>query len=272
MRMKALLAALLCAGWALHGSDLAHAQSQAYPDRPIKMVVPFPAGGPTDNMARIISDRLGAVLGQSVVVDNRGGGAGGSIGAKAVATAEPDGYTILITPGGSLTTGPAVHKNIGYDPTKAFVPVASSSSRRSSCARTRTCRRRRWPSSWPTPRPTRARSAGARRASAPRRTCSPSCSSSRPAPTSCTCPIAGRRPCSPPPWPGRSRSSSIRPRPRCRKSKPACCGRWRSPRSNASRNCRTCRRRRRRDFRACKTRSGSAWLRRPERRPRLSTS
>ena len=63
------------------------------------MVVPFPAGGPTDGMARIISDRLGAVLGQSIVVENRGGGAGGSIGAKMVATADPDGYTILITPG-----------------------------------------------------------------------------------------------------------------------------------------------------------------------------
>jgi tripartite-type tricarboxylate transporter receptor subunit TctC len=87
------------------------------------MVVPFPPGGPTDAMARIISDRLGAVLGQSIVVENRGGGAGGSIGAKAVATADPDGYTILITPGGALTTGPAVHSNIGYDPAKAFVPV-----------------------------------------------------------------------------------------------------------------------------------------------------
>jgi tripartite-type tricarboxylate transporter receptor subunit TctC len=124
MMMRALLAASLCAGWALHGIDLAHAQSLAYPDRPIKMVVPFPPGGPTDNMARIVSDRLGAVLGQSVVIENRGGGAGGSIGAKAVATADPDGYTILITPGGALTTGPAVHKNIGYDAAKAFLPVA----------------------------------------------------------------------------------------------------------------------------------------------------
>jgi tripartite-type tricarboxylate transporter receptor subunit TctC len=119
--MEALLAALLGASWMLAGIDLAHAQP--YPNRPIRMVVPFPAGGPTDGMARIISDRLSVVLGQSVVVENRGGGAGGSIGAKAVATADSDGYTILITPGGSLTTGPAVHANIGYDPVKAFVPV-----------------------------------------------------------------------------------------------------------------------------------------------------
>ena len=124
MMMRALVAASLCAGWALHGIDPTYAQSQVYPDRPIKMVVPFPPGGPTDNMARIVSDRLAATLGQGVVVENRGGGAGGSIGAKAVATADPDGYTILITPGGALTTGPAVHKNIGYDPAKVFLPVA----------------------------------------------------------------------------------------------------------------------------------------------------
>ena len=63
--MRALLAASLCAGWALAGTDLAHAQ--AYPTRPIRIVVPFPAGGPTDGMARIVSDRLGAVLGQTIV-------------------------------------------------------------------------------------------------------------------------------------------------------------------------------------------------------------
>jgi tripartite-type tricarboxylate transporter receptor subunit TctC len=118
---KALLAALLCAGWALLGTDLA--QAQTYPNRPIRLVVPFPAGGPTDAISRIISDRLGQVLGQTIVVENRGGGAGGSIGAKFVATSDPDGYTILITPGGALTTGPAMHSNIGYDPMKAFVPV-----------------------------------------------------------------------------------------------------------------------------------------------------
>jgi len=122
--MRTLLAAALCAGWVLHGPGLAQAQSQAYPAKSIKMVVPFPAGGPTDGMARIISDRLGAVLGQSIVVENHGGGAGGSNGAKVVAAADPDGYTILITPGGALTTGPAVHKNIGYDPAKVFAPVA----------------------------------------------------------------------------------------------------------------------------------------------------
>jgi tripartite-type tricarboxylate transporter receptor subunit TctC len=122
MIIRAVLLGALCAGSALQAAS--PAQAQAYPNRPIKMIVPFPAGGPTDGMARIISDRLGATLGQSVVVENRGGGAGGSIGAKFVAAADPDGYTILITPGGSLTTGPAVHANIGYDPAKVFTPVA----------------------------------------------------------------------------------------------------------------------------------------------------
>jgi tripartite-type tricarboxylate transporter receptor subunit TctC len=119
--MKALLAATLCAGWALQG--ISPAQSQNYPTKPIKMVVPFPPGGSVDVQARIISDRLGAVLGQSVVVENHGGGAGGSNAAKMVAAAEPDGHTLLITPGGALTSGPAVYKNIGYDPAKAFAPV-----------------------------------------------------------------------------------------------------------------------------------------------------
>jgi tripartite-type tricarboxylate transporter receptor subunit TctC len=74
-------------------------------------------------MARIISDRLGAVLGRPIVIENRGG-AGGGIGGKFVAESDPDGYTLLMTPGGALTTGPAVNPNIGYDPVKAFTPIA----------------------------------------------------------------------------------------------------------------------------------------------------
>jgi tripartite-type tricarboxylate transporter receptor subunit TctC len=73
-------------------------------------------------MARIISDRLGAVLGQPIVVENRGG-AGGGIGGKFVADADPDGYTLLMSPGGALTTGPVINPNIGYDPAKVFAPI-----------------------------------------------------------------------------------------------------------------------------------------------------
>jgi len=120
--MRFLLTLALCAGWMLHCGGSANAQ--AYPKKePIKVIVPFPAGGPTDGMARIISQRLGMVLGQTIVIENRGG-AGGSVGGKFVASADPDGYTLLMTPGGPLTTGPAVNPNIGYDPAKVFAPVA----------------------------------------------------------------------------------------------------------------------------------------------------
>jgi tripartite-type tricarboxylate transporter receptor subunit TctC len=119
--VRMVLIAALCIAPALPGAAPAHAQG--YPNRPVKVIVPFPPGGPTDGMARVISDRLGTVLGQTIVIENRGGGAGGSVGAKAVVAADPDGYTILMTPGGSLTSGPAVHKNLGYDPLKAFAPV-----------------------------------------------------------------------------------------------------------------------------------------------------
>lgn len=120
--VRILLAALFGSVIGIAGADRAIAQD--YPQKqPVKVVIPFPAGGPTDGMARIVSERLGTVLGQSIVIENRGGGAGGSIGAKFVAAADADGYTILMTPGGALTTGPAVHPNIGYDPVKAFVPI-----------------------------------------------------------------------------------------------------------------------------------------------------
>jgi tripartite-type tricarboxylate transporter receptor subunit TctC len=121
MTRRALLLALLSTA---SGLASAPAFAQSLPNRPIRVIVPFPAGGPTDAIARIISERFGAVLGQTIVIENRGGGAGGSVGAKVVATADPDGTTILLTPGGPLTSGPAVHSNIGYNPEKVFTPVA----------------------------------------------------------------------------------------------------------------------------------------------------
>jgi tripartite-type tricarboxylate transporter receptor subunit TctC len=124
--MKKALLAALCVAWAVYSGSPANAQVSDYPNRPIKVVIPFPPGGPTDGMARIISERLNAVLGQPIVVENRGG-AGGGVGGKFVAEADPDGYTLLMTPGGALTTGPALHKDLGYDPEKAFVPVSQLS-------------------------------------------------------------------------------------------------------------------------------------------------
>jgi tripartite-type tricarboxylate transporter receptor subunit TctC len=99
------------------------AQAQAYPDRVIKMVVPAGPGGPTDVLARLVADRLSSALGQSVIIDNRGGG-GGAIGAKTVANADPDGYTLLFGNTATLANIPAVSKSAGYDPVKNFAAVA----------------------------------------------------------------------------------------------------------------------------------------------------
>ncbi len=121
MKMTNALTALgLCLGMGLVSAPAA---ADAYPDRPLRMVVPFPAGGATDLMARALAQGLGEKLGQSVVVENRGG-AGGSIGAEAVATAAPDGYTLLYSTMGVLTINPSLYAKLRYDPQKSFAPVS----------------------------------------------------------------------------------------------------------------------------------------------------
>src|SRR5262245_47053263 len=99
--------------------------AQTYPSKLVRIVAPFPAGGPTDGAPRLIADRLSAVLGQTIVVENRPGGAGGTVGVKSVASADPDGYTILFTPPGPLVSAPAIFRNVGYDPAKAFAPIGT---------------------------------------------------------------------------------------------------------------------------------------------------
>jgi tripartite-type tricarboxylate transporter receptor subunit TctC len=96
----------------------------SYPTRPITIIIPFPPGGNSDIIVRALADRLSMDLGQPVIVDNRPGGAGGTVGAKAVASANPDGYTLLFTPAAPLVTAPLLYRNLGYDPFKAFTPVA----------------------------------------------------------------------------------------------------------------------------------------------------
>jgi tripartite-type tricarboxylate transporter receptor subunit TctC len=108
------------------GLGLADAAAQPYPNRPIKLIVPFPAGGPPDTIARLVGSDISARLGQSVVIDNRAGG-GATIGTRAVAHAEADGYTLLFASTTSLSIGPALFKNLDYDPVKSFAPVASVS-------------------------------------------------------------------------------------------------------------------------------------------------
>ena len=100
--------------------------ARAYPDRPIKLIVTSPAGGPPDIIARLISDRMAAGLGQPVVVENRTGGAGGTIGTKSVVAAEPDGYTLMMGSTSSLLIAPLIYKNAGYT-ADTLEPVAGVS-------------------------------------------------------------------------------------------------------------------------------------------------
>ena len=100
----------------------APAVAQDYPNRPIMLIVPFPPGGSTTIVGRIVADKMSEVLGQSIVVDNRGG-AGGTIGSRAVAKSAPDGYTILLGYTGTLAIGPSLYGNVGYDPRTDFEPI-----------------------------------------------------------------------------------------------------------------------------------------------------
>jgi tripartite-type tricarboxylate transporter receptor subunit TctC len=99
------------------------ALAQAYPAKPVRLVVPFPPGGSTDIVARIVAQKLSDRLGQQVVVENRGG-AGGTIGAEAVAKAAPDGYTLVLGTTSTHAVAPNVYAKIGYDPVKDFAPIS----------------------------------------------------------------------------------------------------------------------------------------------------
>jgi tripartite-type tricarboxylate transporter receptor subunit TctC len=115
---RTLLAA--CAAFVALGGV---AVAQDYPSRPVKIVVPYPAGGSNDIIARILAQKLSERVGQQFFVENRGG-AGGNIGAESVASSEPDGYSLLLSAPGPLTSNVALYKNLPFDPTKAFAPVA----------------------------------------------------------------------------------------------------------------------------------------------------
>lgn len=98
------------------------AAAQTYPTRPIMMVVPYPAGGPSDVVARIVAEGMGRALGQTILIENVGG-AGGTIGTARVAEAHPDGYTLLGASMGSHVSAPALYPNLKYDSTKDFEPI-----------------------------------------------------------------------------------------------------------------------------------------------------
>jgi tripartite-type tricarboxylate transporter receptor subunit TctC len=117
---------LLAAGLTPVMAALPRTAFAAYPDHPIRLVVPFAAGGNADAVGRVVAEEMHQALGQPVVVDNRGG-AGGSIGAEAVAKSPPDGYTLLVASNGPMTVNPFVQAKLGYDPLKDFAAVALTS-------------------------------------------------------------------------------------------------------------------------------------------------
>ncbi|MPZ41070.1 MAG: tripartite tricarboxylate transporter substrate binding protein [Rhizobiales bacterium] len=122
IRIRDVGIATLAALWFSPGL-ISAAAAQSYPSRPVRLIVPFAAGGPLDLVARSLTDRLAATLGQPFVVENRVG-AGGNIGTEAAAKAEPDGYTLLFVLSGTLVANPAVFKKLPFDPGKDFIPIS----------------------------------------------------------------------------------------------------------------------------------------------------
>jgi tripartite-type tricarboxylate transporter receptor subunit TctC len=118
------IGAVLAAGL---GSIETARSADSYPVRPIRLVVPYPAGGPADTLARFIAPGLASRLGGNVVVDNRGG-AGGSIGVETVAKAPPDGYTLLFGNDGPVAVNPSLYKNISYSPLRDFAAITQLTS------------------------------------------------------------------------------------------------------------------------------------------------
>jgi tripartite-type tricarboxylate transporter receptor subunit TctC len=115
--------AAVCAAvaiWSLIAGHIASAQD--YPNRPVKVVVPFPAGGGTDALTRVVAKGMEQRLGQPFIVENRGG-AGTTLGATVVARSDPDGYTLLVGTASTFAAAPGLYKRLAYDPTKDFTPV-----------------------------------------------------------------------------------------------------------------------------------------------------
>lgn len=120
---KPRLAVRLASAALLLATSLGTALAQSYPDKPIRMIVPFPPGGATDPVARIVAQKLGDRLGQQVVVENVPG-AGATIGVAQLARSTPDGYTIGLAPAGAMTVSVSLMPNLSYDPLKDLAPIS----------------------------------------------------------------------------------------------------------------------------------------------------
>jgi tripartite-type tricarboxylate transporter receptor subunit TctC len=114
------LAGLIALGLAL---AISPALAQTYPTRPVRMVIAFPPGGPTDFVGRILADKMKDLLGQSVIIENKAG-ANGAIGADYVAKSEPDGHTVFLTTAGAVTISPGMRNDLPYDTMRDFAPIS----------------------------------------------------------------------------------------------------------------------------------------------------
>jgi tripartite-type tricarboxylate transporter receptor subunit TctC len=106
------------------GLNIASFAAETYPARVIKVIVPFPPGVPSEIIYRLVADRLSTKFGQPVIIENRPGGAGGTVGAAFVANADPDGYTLLASSPSPLVTAAALYKDLGYEPSSSFASIA----------------------------------------------------------------------------------------------------------------------------------------------------
>ncbi|MSQ50238.1 MAG: ABC transporter substrate-binding protein, partial [Betaproteobacteria bacterium] len=119
MNARTLVTATVCALAALHSAGTL---AQAWPAKPIRLMVPFPPGGSTDIVARIVAQKLSEQLGQAIVIENRGG-AGGTIGTAVIAKSAPDGYNLAVASTSTHVVAPGVYAKLEYDPLKDFAPV-----------------------------------------------------------------------------------------------------------------------------------------------------
>ncbi|HEX6703659.1 MAG TPA: tripartite tricarboxylate transporter substrate binding protein BugE [Albitalea sp.] len=121
MQRRTIIAAAAAAAGLFGAGGAAWAQA-AYPSKPVRLVVPFAPGGTTDIIARVVAEKINPVLGQTLIVENKGGG-GGSIGALEVIKSAPDGYTLGMATVSTTASNPAINKKIGYDPVADFTPI-----------------------------------------------------------------------------------------------------------------------------------------------------
>jgi len=119
--VRKITGVFVCAALALAGAQAA--QAQDYPTRPVRVVIAFPPGGPTDFVGRLVTDKMSAALGQRVYIENKPGAAG-TVGADNVAKADPDGYSLFLTTSGAVAVAPHIMASVPFDPLRDFAPVA----------------------------------------------------------------------------------------------------------------------------------------------------